>query len=261
VSQLPFDDATAQRLERLYRTRDALRRRRVVREVIAARSGERVLDVGCGPGFYLAELADAVGPEGALVGVDSSAAMLALAARRCTGRANVTFREGDASALPVEDAWFDIAFSVQVLEYVPDATAALAEMARALRPGGRAVVWDVDWATVSWHSSDQARMDRVLRTWDAHLADASLPRTLASRMRSVGFDDVRSEAHAFASSEFDPETYGVALIPVIEDYVSGRDTMTATEAAAWAAEQQQLGEQGAYFFSCTQFCFHGRKKR
>src|SRR5665213_1002256 len=117
MSQLPFDEAMAQRLEKLYRPRDALRRRRLVREAIAAAPDERILDVGCGGGFYLAELLDSVGVNGSLVGVDSSAAMLAMAARRCEGHDNLTFREGDATALPVDDAAVDAAFSVQVLEY------------------------------------------------------------------------------------------------------------------------------------------------
>ena len=64
---------------------------------------------------------------------------------------------------PVPDASFDAALSVQVLEYVAEVDAALAELRRALRPGGRLVIWDIDWSTVSWHSADPVRMRRVLR--------------------------------------------------------------------------------------------------
>jgi arsenite methyltransferase len=52
----------------------------------------------------------------------------------------------------VDDESFDAAVCVQVLEYVANPTAGLAEINRALRPGGRVVVWDIDWATVSLHS-------------------------------------------------------------------------------------------------------------
>jgi len=101
VSQLVFDETLAEHLEVLYRTRDVLRRRALIREALGARSGERILDVGCGPGFYVAELLDEVGPEGRVVGVDSSEAMLAVAAHRCEGRPNVAFHRGDARSLPV----------------------------------------------------------------------------------------------------------------------------------------------------------------
>ena len=255
MSQMVFDDDLANQLETLYRTRDVLRRRRLVREALGAAPGERVLDVGCGPGFYVAELLEQVGATGSVVGVDASPQTLALARRRTQGQDNVALHQADATALPVADASFDRALSVQVLEYVSDPAAALAELHRALRPGGRLVVWDVDWSTVSWHSADPDRMRRVLAVWDGHLADPCLPRTLAARLRSAGFGDIRAEGHTFASAEFTPDSYGVAVIPLIQRYVAGRDDITEEAAGRWAAEQHELGEQGEFFFACIQFCF------
>lgn len=257
MSQLAFDEDEARQIEALYRIRDAARRRGIVRGALGPQPGESILDVGCGPGFYCAELLEEVGTEGSVVGLDSSRPMLELAARRCEGHNNVAFREADATSLPVEDASFDGALCVQVLEYVPDITVGLAAMHRALRPGGRIVVWDVDWATVSWHSDDPGRMRRVLDAWDGHLAHPSLPATLATEMRSVGFEDVGMAAHAFASAELNPETYGAALFPFIANYVAG--SVGEEEAEAWAAEQRDLGERGEFFFTCTQFCFTGRR--
>src|SRR5207253_2353428 len=136
------------------------------------------------------ELLQEVGPGGAVVGLDSSPQMLDLAARRCAGHDNVEFYQAEATSLAVADEGFDGAVCVQVLEYVPDVPAALTELYRALRPGGRVVVWDIDWATVSWHSADPARMARVLEAWDEHLVHRSLPRRLAPAMRLAGFEAV-----------------------------------------------------------------------
>jgi arsenite methyltransferase len=256
MSQLVFDESRARQMETLYRKRDVLRRRALVREALAARAGERILDVGCGPGFFVEELLDEVGADGAVVGVDASPQMLAAAAHRCASRGNADFREGDATALPVEDASFDAALCVQVLEYVADPTAALAQMHRALRPGGRVVVWDVDWGTVSWHSEDPERMQRVLRAWDEHLTHPSLPRSLTARLRAAGFGQVRAEGHVFATTEFDPEAFGTGLmLPLIEEFTAERPAVGPEVAAAWAAEQHELGARGELFFACTQFCF------
>jgi Methyltransferase domain len=74
-----FDEELANQLESVYRTRDILRRRRLVREALAAAPGERILDVGCGPGFYVAELLEEVGDAGSVVGADASPQMLAVA--------------------------------------------------------------------------------------------------------------------------------------------------------------------------------------
>lgn len=255
MSQLIFDAELANQLDALYRTADVIRRRRLVRTALAAAPGERILDVGCGSGYYVTEVLEEVGPTGAVEAVDSSAQLLGIAARRNAGRANVAFHLADATELPVADASFDAAMSVQVLEYVPNVPAALAELRRALRPGGRLVIWDVDWATVSWHSAEPERMAKVLRAWDGHLSHPSLPRTLAARMEAAGFDDVRMEGHVFATRELGPDTYGAAIAPLIETYVAGRDDVTEAEAHAWAAEQRSLAERGEAFFTCTQFCF------
>ena len=254
MTQLVFDDAAARRIEAMYAIGDARRRRGLVRAALAAAPGERVLDVGCGPGFYCAELLEEVGPSGRVMGLDGSPAMLALAQRRCAGRPNVELREADATALPVPDGGFDAALSVQVLEYVADVDAALSEIHRALVPGGRAVVWDVDWATLSI-GGDEGLGAAVRRAWDEHLAHPSLPRTLAPRLRATGFADVRAQAHAFATAEPDPETYGAALVPFIGAFVAGRAGVSEERAQAWLDEQRTLGEGGAFYFACTQFCF------
>jgi ubiquinone/menaquinone biosynthesis C-methylase UbiE len=259
MSQLVFDDSLADQLESLYHRRDILRRRALVRAAVGAQPGERILDVGCGPGFYVAELLDEVGAGGSLVGVDLSPQMLAIAAKRCAAHANVEFREGPATKLPVPDASFDAALSVQVLEYVEDTPAALAELHRVVRPGGRVVIWDVDWATVSWHSADPERMARALRGWDAHLAHPSLPSTLTVRLRAAGFEEISVEGHPFVSNDFSPESYLAATLPLIEDYLVGSGVIGEDEARAWAAEQRELGARGEYFVACIQFCFAARR--
>ena len=249
-----FDEALASRLDAMYQTRDMVRRRRLARAALGAAPGEHIADVGCGPGFYVAELLEEVGPGGRVAGIDASPAMLALAARRCADRANAGFAAADVTSLPLAEAGFDAALCVQVLEYVPDVADALAGMHRAQRPGGRLVVWDIDWSTVSWHSRDPARMQRVLRTWDAHLTHPSLPRTLSSRLRAAGFTDLGVAGHAFVSADTDPEGFGGSLIPLIERFVAGRDGVSAADARAWADEQHQLGADGEFFFCCVQFC-------
>jgi ubiquinone/menaquinone biosynthesis C-methylase UbiE len=90
----------------------AARRTRV--KLLPAQPGERVLDVGSGPGFLVASLTDAVGPSGAVYGVDQSK-LMNIVARDLTARQSwVSIVEGDALALPYADGWFDAAVSTQV---------------------------------------------------------------------------------------------------------------------------------------------------
>ena len=255
MNQVIFDRDMAERLDTAYRARDILRRRELVYAALAPTVGDRVLDLGCGPGYYVSELLDQVGEAGWVMGVDSSQQMLAIAAERCVGRGNVTFKEGDAAALPVASGTYDAALSVQVLEYVEDVQGALAEIHRVLRPGGRVVIWDVDWSTVSWYSADPARMARMLELWDGHLSHPALPQTLGVRLRDAGFHEVSAVGHPFVADDLEPETYIGAIFPLLHEYVAGTDESAAVEAEVWAAEQRDLNERGAFFFSVTQFCF------
>lgn len=257
MARLEFDEDVARLMEVLYRSRDIRRRRRLVHEALDARLGERMLDVGCGPGFYTAELLDQVGPDGFVVGVDASATMLAVAEHQCAGHANVAFHQADATSLPVPDRAVEGAVCVQVLEYVPDVGAALGEIYRALRPGGRAVLWDIDWATLSMHSADPARMERTLAAWDEHLHDPYLPRTLGARMRAAGFVDVTMAGHAFATMRMDPDTFGAGLLPLMERNVATVPAIGPEGARAWADEQRDLAATGEFYFACIQFCFKG----
>jgi SAM-dependent methyltransferase len=255
MAHLVFDERIAAELEAFYRTRDVLRRRRLVIEALDPRPGDRVLDVGCGPGFYVAEILDRVGESGAVTGLDASPAMLAITTRRVADRANATVLDGEATALPFAGASFDRAVSVQVLEYVHDTAAALAELRRVLRPGGRVALWDIDWSTLTWHSRDPQRMARMCAAWDRHLAHPMLPRTLGASLRAAGFEDVSCDGHVFSSTTLDPETFGGNLPRLVASYVEGLDDVPAPEVAAWGDELRDLDARGEYFFGVVQFCF------
>jgi arsenite methyltransferase len=258
MGQIVFEEKMARQIEAMYRIRDAAIRRGLVRDRLAAQPGERILDVGCGPGFYCLELAEEVGDQGAIVGIDSSKPMLSLAERRCEALTQVGFKEGNALSLPVEDESFDAAFSVQVLEYVPDATAALREIFRTIKPGGRALIWDIDWDTLSMQSADRERWERVDAAWDTHAAHESLPRTLAPRMREAGFTDVEMSAHSFSTIELDRETYGGSIVELGTAIFASLGA-SEEDVEAWAAEQRELGERGEFYFSVTQFCFTAKR--
>lgn len=108
-------------------------------------SGVKVVDVGSGAGIDSLIAARMVGPEGRVVGVDMTPAMLEKAQRAAIEASigNVEFRQGYAEALPIEDGWADVVISNGVLNLVPDKQAALEEMARVLKSGGRLQIGDI----------------------------------------------------------------------------------------------------------------------
>ena len=110
------------------------------------RPGEKVVDLGSGAGIDSLIAAKKVGTEGRVIGVDMTPAMLKKARRAAkeAGLANIVeFREGYAEALPVDDGCADVVICNGVLNLMPDKVAALEEMSRVLKPGGRLQIGDI----------------------------------------------------------------------------------------------------------------------
>ena len=122
MSNFHFDDKLSRKVEALYRTPDIIEQRRQVLEALTLTAGERVLDVGSGPGLLAHSMALTVGSKGRVCGID---------AKRVDGSDGA-----NATKLPYPEGSFDAAVSTQVYEYVQDVPAALAELHRVLNQSG-----------------------------------------------------------------------------------------------------------------------------
>jgi ArsR family transcriptional regulator len=135
-----------------------------------------VADLGCGTGQVTQQLASIVKQ---VVAVDNSPAMLKAARRRLGEAANVELRRGDLQALPIDDSTCDAALMLLALTYVPDAPVAVREMARVLKPGGRAIIVDL-----LPHDRDDFR-----RQMEQQVAGLG-PELLTDWMMGAGFADI-----------------------------------------------------------------------
>src|SRR2546430_17246860 len=240
MTAMRFDAATSRRVESSYATPDVVEQRRAIIGALSLRPGERVLDIGSGPGFLACEMASAVGPSGSVTGIDPSQDMLSLAAGRRVP-AHVTFGPGDATDLPFADGTFDVVTSTQVYECVADMPRALSEACRVLHRGGRLLVLDTDWDSIVWASSDAGRMRRVLAAWDEHLADPYLPRRLAGLMADAGLAVTDCRVVPLLNTSYSENSYSAGLIGFITAFMADRGGVPAGEVAAWADGPAQLG--------------------
>lgn len=262
TSTLQFDEEASRRVEAIYSTPDVVAQRQAVREALEVKPGERVLDIGAGPGFLAAELAASAAPNGAVLGTDISKAMLAIAAARLgsAGGGGLRFEHADACALPCTDESFDAVVSTQVYEYVEDIAAALSELTRVLRPGGRALVLDTDWDSIVWHSGDPLRMGRVLDAWEEHLIDPHLPRRLIDLLEEAGLAVELCRVVPILNLRSNRNTYSEGMAELIADFVPGRQGLTEADAIAWSEDLDRLSRSGDYFFSLSRYLFLATKR-
>ena len=173
------------------------------------RSGERVVDCGSGAGADALIAAHLVGPAGRVIGVDMTTEMLAKARANAheAGLANVEFRQGLLERLPIGTGWADVVISNGVLNLVPDKAAALAEMYRVLRPGGRLQLADITLERpVSAHSKQDVSL------WTRCIAGGILAGELHGLVIAAGFLDVEivrgGDIFADAPQHSNAEAYG-----------------------------------------------------
>jgi arsenite methyltransferase len=252
---LQFDEEISRRVEALYQTPEVIAQRRQVLQALDLRAGEHVLDIGSGPGLLANGMAISVGQDGRVCGIDTSEDMLAMSRTRCADKPWTEFRRADATELPFPDDSFDAAVSTQVYEYVANVPAALKELYRVTRPGGRVLIMDTDYGSFVIHTKDKVRMARVLSAWDEHFVHAGLPRTLSRQLRDASFTIRQRDVIPMFNPEYEENTFAKGALSIMASFAVGRKGVSQEEANAWLAEFADLGKRGEFFFSLNRYIF------
>jgi SAM-dependent methyltransferase len=198
-----------------------------------------VLEVGCGTGVDLPALATAVGPEGVVVGCDPSRAALAAAARRVPG---VELVEAGAEALPFGDASFDACRIDRTLQHVPDPEAALRELARVVRPGGRLVVLEIATALEAGGTDGALTESIAQRIWppgDQAWVGFLLPLLL----RRTGWDHLALQQTSSASGDLADADAILRLRPAVAEAIA-EGVLDEAAATAWRAGLERSARDG-----------------
>jgi ubiquinone/menaquinone biosynthesis C-methylase UbiE len=172
--------------------------------------GQAVLEVGCGTGVVLRELAARVGSRGRLVGVDPSRTLIGAATRLLRDqrrRQRIALRVSDGARLPFPDSRFDAAVAVTVLLHVADPVAVVKEMMRVTRPGGLVAVQDQDFGTTALSHPDRALTERIMMGVAARVYEEPWSgRRLPGLLRAAGLERVRLRTDVYQDTTLEPYT-------------------------------------------------------
>lgn len=207
-----------------------------LRAALALGPGEAVLDVGCGLGGHAARIAAV--HDGPVTGLDREA--MIEQARAASGGA-VAWVPGDATALPLPDGSVDAAYTERVLMYLPDPGAAIAEMVRVLRPGGRIAAFELDYAGAVLPGEPEVA-DAVHAVLRDGVASDRMGRSLPALLAAAGVTGLHTRAYAVHTPR--PVHDMIVREPVRRAIADGR---LPAGAAEWLAEQERPGALTSVF--------------
>ena len=222
-------------------------------EALSPQIGEAVLDVGCGAGQSILQLADRVGPRGRVTGVDIAPLVLEVARRRAVGRSQVDFIECDGLRLALPDRSINCVFSRFGVMAFPDPVAAFSNLRRMMRLSGRL-------AFVCWRSLDENELDLLplqaagLEGWvdptPFSFADSG---TIRTTLQTAGFRQVKIQAHDEMVSSGDLDAMIAVLLSVgpLGKIIRENPNMRAAAESRVRAALAERGNQAALALNAT----------
>ena len=228
-------------------------------ELLTIQSGDRVLDLGCGTGDDVQELARLVGPSGQVVGVDRSETVIAEACQRVQGTPlSVEFRVGDAYALPFPDAAFDACRVDRVFHHLEHPRQAFSELLRVTRTDGRVLLFDPDFETAIVDAPDRDLTRRLLNVFCDGFRDGWMGRRLFGMFREAGLKEIVVEPVTVLLTDLSQANAVLAL----EDTVARASTegiVAEAVGGAWLDGLRTASEHGRFFASVSGFIVVGHK--
>ena len=212
-------------------------------------SAKSVLDVGCGTGVAARAIAQRPKFAGHITAIDLSPYLVrtaTLLSEKDGVARTIEFHTGDSQSLRLPDGAFDAAVAHTLVSHVDDPRAVLQEIARVVRPGGMVGIFDGDYASLTFGSSDAERGkadDEVII--NAVVTNPRVMRQLPELLRDTGFELVTSQAHVVADigkADF--------WTPGIESFVRllpKAGAMSETQAQAWAESMFKRSTEGIFF--------------
>ncbi len=231
-------------------------------ERMGTQSGQKVLDVGCGPGTDTIPLAQYVGSSGQVIGIDYDAEMIAEANQRAlkAGVSTwVTHKRADAVELPFESNYFDASRSERLFQHLLDPAKALSEMTRVTRSGGWVVVLDTDWGTMSADTSETETERRLVRVRAEHtLNNGYSGRQLYRLFKQQGLMDVSAQVCGFPITDY-ALARQIANPDELERKALALGVVTEQDLERLQAYWEQAAADGIFFGSGSLILASGRK--
>ena len=251
-----FGDNMGELQRRIAATHEGGFRRKKTFEALAIQKGQKLIDLGCGGGQLVHEMALAIGETGLVYGLDPSSSQIHAAQEKCSEFKNVEFLQESAIKIPLKDGSCDGLSSIQALEYIDDVETVIAEAKRILKSGGRFASVSVLWDHWRFHGPDKQLNDRIHEVFRAHCPHQMLPFSLTSILERNGFQGVSLTPLSFINTHLHQNSFAyfasrTLSLFALKNGIPEEDIMTWNDQLKKADQEGRLGFNSAPVLTTT----------
>ena len=223
-------------------------RRQEILTALSVETGQSILDIGCGGGHLIEDLALAVGPRGKALGLDPSESQLTGANKRCVNLSNVELLCRPAEDTKLSNNSLDSATSTQTLEYIKDVDMALCELARVIKPSAKFVNVSILWDHFRFHGPETKLNNLIHEAFRAHCFHQMLPLELETKLSKLGFKNFKNKVLAFLITKRHSNSPAQFSEEVLARFAIGQG-VSETKVLDWRSQLATAEKNGTFGFT------------
>ncbi|MDF1667095.1 MAG: methyltransferase domain-containing protein [Planctomycetota bacterium] len=224
--------------------------------VIPTNKPIKILDLGCGTGVVTRKILDHVGIPAKVCGADLSGQLLEKA-RELDSSRKIEWIKVDSESSPFETASFDFVVMHTLLSHVPDLVPCLKDAARILKKGGQLIIFDADYASVTFGYPDFEKMRAIdLKLLAGLVTHLDVCRQLPRHLKAAGFE-LKSHK-SYLLSEAGEGDYWLSSVKSFAKLIPSLNILPEAEGAAWVAHMLKSQDEGTFFAAGAYYTYFAR---
>ena len=228
-------------------------------------NAQTILDLGCGHGKQLMDLYKLKDNNIQLFGIDKIEKSIKISEEKTKNIDEITIKKHDVTeGIPFDDNFIDIAFSINMLECIPDKHSLLEEIHRVLKLEGQIVMAHYDFDTQLFDGTDKKLVRKIVTSysdWEQNWMDASdswMGRRLWSVINGSGLFHGEVDAYVLTETKYTKNSYGYNMVKAFQGMVS-KEMITEEEYKKFKNDIEKLSDEDRYFYSLNMYVYTGKK--
>ena len=223
-------------------------RRQAMIKALNINIGDIILDVGCGGGQLIEDIAKSVGIADKAIGIDPSSSQISSAKELCSGLENTLFICCLANNIDLESESVDAVASIQTFEYIDDIDEALTEIKRLLKPRAKFLNISTLWDYYRFHGPEKKLNDLMHDVFKEHCSHQMVPTFLNGRLKNLGFKDIKTTELAYVFTKRDENSFAKYAETLIANFALSKG-VEKEKVSEWQRQIKKAEENGRFCFT------------